>query len=70
MTDYLMAHGVTDPAAAHHQAIITLGNAVKRQAFVLGFSDAFGVIAIVLVLAAVAIISTRNLTNTFAGGAH
>ena len=39
MTDYFMAHGVTDPAAAHHQAIIALGNAVKRQALVLGFSD-------------------------------
>jgi MFS transporter, DHA2 family, multidrug resistance protein len=70
MTDYFMAHGVTDPAAAHHQAIITLGNAVKRQAFVLGFSDTFGVIAIVLVLAAMAIILTGKVTSTSAGGTH
>ena len=30
LTDYFMAHGVTDPAAARHQAIIALGN--TRQA--------------------------------------
>src|SRR6201995_1689786 len=31
MTDYFMAHGISDPAAAHQQAVIALGNAVKRQ---------------------------------------
>ena len=30
LTDYFMAHGVTDPAAAQHQAIVALGN--TRQA--------------------------------------
>jgi DHA2 family multidrug resistance protein len=31
MTDFFTAHGVPDPAAAHQQAIIALGNTVKRQ---------------------------------------
>ena len=70
MTDYFMAHGVSDPAAAHQQAIIALGNAVKRQALVLGFSDTFAVIGIVLVLAAIAIISLRKASGGAAGGAH
>jgi DHA2 family multidrug resistance protein len=70
MTDYFLAHGVSDPAAAHQQAIISLGNAVKRQALVLGFSDTFAVIGIVLVLAAIAIISLRKATGGAAGGAH
>jgi DHA2 family multidrug resistance protein len=70
MTDYFLAHGVSDPAAAHQQAIIALGNAVKRQALVLGFSDTFAVIGIVLVLAAIAIISLRKATGAAAGGAH
>ncbi|TMJ22608.1 MAG: multidrug efflux MFS transporter [Alphaproteobacteria bacterium] len=70
MTDYFMAHGVSDPAAAHQQAIIALGNAVKRQALVLGFSDTFAVIGIVLVLAAIAIISLRKASGGSAGGAH
>ena len=70
MTDYFLAHGVSDPAAAQQQAIIALGNAVKRQALVLGFSDTFAVIGIVLVLAAIAIISLRKATAGTAGGAH
>jgi MFS transporter, DHA2 family, multidrug resistance protein len=71
MTDYFLAHGVSDPAAAHQQAIIALGNVVKRQALVLGFSDTFAVIGIVLVLAAIAIISLRKVTaGAGGGGAH
>jgi DHA2 family multidrug resistance protein len=70
MTDYFLAHGVADPTAAHQQAIIALGNAVKRQALVLGFSDTFAVIGIVLVLAAIAILLTRKARSAVEGGAH
>jgi MFS transporter, DHA2 family, multidrug resistance protein len=66
MTDFFMAHGVPDPAAAHQQAIIALGNSVKRQALVMGFSDTFAVIAAVLALAAIAVLLTKR---TRAGGA-
>jgi MFS transporter, DHA2 family, multidrug resistance protein len=66
MTDFFMAHGVPDPAAAHQQAIIALGNSVKHQALVMGFSDTFAVIAGVLVLAAIAVLLTKR---TKAGGA-
>jgi DHA2 family multidrug resistance protein len=59
-TDFFMAHGVPDPAAAHQQAIIALGNTVKRQALVMGFSDTFAVIA------AIAVLLTKR---TKAGGA-
>ena len=52
LTDYFLAHGVPDPANAQHQAIVALGNTVKRQALVMGFSDTFAVIGVVLVLAA------------------
>jgi MFS transporter, DHA2 family, multidrug resistance protein len=66
LTDFFMAHGVPDPAAAHQQAIIALGNSVKRQALVMGFSDTFAVLAGVLVLAAIAVLLTKR---TKAGGA-
>jgi MFS transporter, DHA2 family, multidrug resistance protein len=66
LTDFFMAHGVPDPAAAHQQAIIALGNTVKRQALVMGFSDTFAVIAGVLVLAAIAVLLTKRMK---AGGA-
>jgi len=71
MTDYFLAHGVTDPASAHQQAIIALGNTVKRQALVLGFSDTFAVLGVVLIISAVAILLTRKAKATAAaGGAH
>jgi MFS transporter, DHA2 family, multidrug resistance protein len=67
MTDFFLAHGVPDPAAARHQAIVALGNAVKRQALVMGFSDTFAVIGVVLVLAAIAVAFTRKVKGSRAG---
>jgi DHA2 family multidrug resistance protein len=60
-TDFFLAHGVPDPAAARHQAIVALGNAVKHQALVMGFSDTFAVIAAVLVFSAIAVAFTRRV---------
>jgi DHA2 family multidrug resistance protein len=68
-SDYFMAHGMSDPAAAHRQAIIALGKAVKHQALVMGFSDTFAVIGAVLVLAAIAVALTRKVKGQ-ASGAH
>jgi MFS transporter, DHA2 family, multidrug resistance protein len=70
MTDYFMARGVTDPAAAHQQAVVALGNAVKHQALVMGFSDTFAVLAAVLVLAAIAVMLTRKVKGAGGAGAH
>jgi DHA2 family multidrug resistance protein len=69
MTDYFMAHGVPDPHAAREQAIIALGKTVKRQALVMGYSDAFAVIGAVLVLAAIAVVLTRRV-KAAGGPAH
>jgi MFS transporter, DHA2 family, multidrug resistance protein len=69
MTDFFMSHGMPDPAAAHQQAIIALGKAVKRQALVMGFSDTFAVIGVVLVLAAIAVMFTRKVQGS-GGAAH
>ena len=72
LSSYFMAHGVTDPAAAYQQAIIALGNIVKRQALVMGFSDAFAVIGIVLIIAGIAILLTGkpNAAAGAGGGGH
>jgi MFS transporter, DHA2 family, multidrug resistance protein len=69
MTEFFTAHGVPDPAAARQQAIIALGKAVKHQALVMGFSDTFAVIGVMLVLAAVAVAFTRKVRGA-AAGAH
>jgi DHA2 family multidrug resistance protein len=60
-TDYFLAHGVSDPATAHQQAIVPSARTVKHQALVMGFSDTFAVIGIVLVLAAFAVVLTRKV---------
>ena len=70
MTDYFMAHGMTDPSGARNQAIIALGKTVKQQALVMGFSDTFAVIGIVLVLAGVALLLTGKPNGVARDGGH
>ena len=71
LTHYFMAHGVADPALAQHKAIAAIGAIVRRQALILGFSDTFAVIGIVLAIAAVAVLFARKTQIGGAGaGAH
>ncbi len=60
ITDYFTSHGVTDPAAATHKAIVALGGLVRRQALIMGFSDTFAVIGVLLGVAAVALLFARK----------
>jgi DHA2 family multidrug resistance protein len=70
LASYFMAHNATDPVAAQHQAIVAIGAIVRRQALIMGFSDAFAVIGALLALAAVAVLFARRLSLSTAGGAH
>ncbi len=71
MTNYFLAHGVSDVATAKHQAIIALGDIVKRQSLIMGFSDTFAVIGVMLSIAAVALLFARKaLPAAAASGAH
>jgi MFS transporter, DHA2 family, multidrug resistance protein len=70
LTNYFVSHGVTDPAAAKHQAIVAIGNAVKRQALIMGFSDTFAVIGVILTIAAIALLLARKAKPAAGGGAH
>ncbi|WGF87978.1 MDR family MFS transporter [Marinivivus vitaminiproducens] len=60
LTDYFMAHGVSDPATATHQAIIAVGNTVKAQATVMAYGDAFGVLAVMLIAGGLCIVFVRK----------
>ncbi|MFG1422462.1 MDR family MFS transporter [Roseixanthobacter liquoris] len=71
MQTYFMQHGIPDMDAAHHQAIIYLGNIVKRQALVMSYSDTFAIIGVVLLVAAGAVILTgKGSGGGAAAGAH
>jgi DHA2 family multidrug resistance protein len=69
LQQYFMAHGVPDPAAAMHQAIIAVGQTIRAQATVMGYSDCFGLLGIVL-LGAVLSVALLRKGSASAGGAH
>jgi DHA2 family multidrug resistance protein len=60
MTQYFLGHGVADAAAAQHQAIIAIGQIVRRQALVMGFADTFAVIGVMLAIAAFCLLLARK----------
>ena len=65
-----VAGDVSDPATAKHQAIVAISNVVKRQALIMGFSDTFAVIGVILAIAAVALLLTRKVRPGAGAGAH
>jgi MFS transporter, DHA2 family, multidrug resistance protein len=70
MTGYFMSHGVADRAAAMNEAVVYLGNVVKRQALIMGFSDTFAVIGVLLVVAAFALLFARKAQGAGGGAGH
>lgn len=60
MQHYFQAHGVPDATRSYHQGEVVLGKLVAQQSLILAFSDAFYVMGVVLVSAAVAIVLTRS----------
>ena len=70
MTGYFLSHGISDRALAAREAVVQLGAIVKRQALVMGFSDTFAVIGVLLAVAALALLFARKASGAGAAGAH
>jgi DHA2 family multidrug resistance protein len=70
MTGYFMSHGVADRAAAMQEAVVYLGGVVKRQALIMGFSDTFAVIGVLLVVAAASLLFARKAQGAGGAAAH
>ncbi|WP_373696696.1 MDR family MFS transporter [Microvirga yunnanensis] len=71
LTHYFVSHGVSDPAVAQHKALVVLGSAVRRQALIMGFSDTYAILGVLLVVAALSLLITRKVQAAAgAGGAH
>jgi DHA2 family multidrug resistance protein len=49
---------------------VAIGNAVKHQALIIGFSDTFAIIGTVLAIAAVALLFARKIKPGGGSGAH
>ena len=67
MQQYFLAHGFSDPAAAMHSAVIAVGRSIQIQSVIMGYSDSFGLLGAILLLAAAAIALLRK--GTAQGGA-
>ena len=70
VTNYFLSHGVSDHALAAQKATVALGSIIKRQALIMGFSDTFAVIGVLLATAAVAVLFARKPAPGGGAGAH
>ncbi|MBV9828680.1 MAG: multidrug efflux MFS transporter [Alphaproteobacteria bacterium] len=70
LTGYFMAHGVSDPATANHEAIVAIGRSVQQQSYVMAFGDTFYLLAGGLILATIAALFLKKPGAVSAAGAH
>jgi len=66
---YFMSQG-SDPSSAHMRSIGAVGGAVRRQAFLLSYSDCFLALGCVLLSSAVALFFMRRAQISGAAGGH
>jgi DHA2 family multidrug resistance protein len=66
---YFMAHGISDPAGAMHQAVIAVGQTIRAQATVMSYSDCFGLLGVALLGAVISIVMLRK-GSAGGAGAH
>ncbi len=69
LTTYFQTHGIADFAVAQHEAIVAIGRIVRRQAFVMSYSDVFMLIGIGLVIGLIAALGLKKGAGS-AAGAH
>jgi DHA2 family multidrug resistance protein len=66
---YFMAHGISDPAGAMHQAVIAVGQTIRAQATVMSYSDCFGLLGVALLGAVISIVMLKK-GSAGGAGAH
>ncbi|HSE74830.1 MAG TPA: MFS transporter, partial [Dongiaceae bacterium] len=69
LTHYFLTHGISDPAAAQHQAVIAIGRVVRKQAFVMSYGDVFFLLGLGLVISLAATLILKKGAGS-AAGAH
>ncbi|MGK9233631.1 multidrug efflux MFS transporter [Inquilinus limosus] len=68
LTQYFLSSGVSDPATAKHQAVIAIGKTVRAQSLVMGFSDTFAVLGVILLASAACVFVMRKGAGGGGGG--
>ncbi|WP_434625707.1 MDR family MFS transporter [Azospirillum sp. B2RO_4] len=70
LTRYFQSHGITDPLDAGRRAYVAIGAVVRKQAFVMAFSDAFFLLGAALLVALFATLLLKKPDHLGGGGAH
>jgi MFS transporter, DHA2 family, multidrug resistance protein len=70
LAHYFLTHGVTDLGEAKHKAFIAIGGVVRKQAYVMAFSDTFYLLGVALVLAVLAALLLKKPDHLEGGGGH
>ena len=66
---YFLGHGTPDSMGAMHRAIIAMGNEIHAQATLMGYADCFGLVGMMLAIAAVSVTMLKKGQGS-GGGAH
>ncbi len=69
MTQYFMSKGA-DSNTAHNQALESIADTVRREAYVMAYNDCFFFIAIALLVCGIALLFTKKVRGGAAAGAH
>jgi DHA2 family multidrug resistance protein len=70
LTSRFMARGVSDAAFARHEAVVAIGRVIRRQAFMLAYSDTIILQSALLGLALLAVLLLKRATVGSSGEAH
>jgi len=70
LTNYFLTHGVSDLGQAKHEAVVAIGRIVRKQATVMGYSDAFMVMGVALVVSFGLALLLKGTRTVSAGDAH
>ncbi len=70
LTSYFQSHGIADPQRATHQALVAIGHTVRKQAYILAFSDTFAMLGVALLVATASALLLRKASGSGSGGAH
>jgi DHA2 family multidrug resistance protein len=70
MQAYFQAHGMADPGAARHQAVILLGHTLTQQANYFAYSDAFALLGFGMLIAGLVTLCLRKPSGPAAPGGH
>jgi DHA2 family multidrug resistance protein len=70
LTNYFLTHGASDLGQAKHEAIVAIGRVVRKQATVMGYSDAFMVMGVALVVSFGLALLLKGSRSVSAGEAH